>query len=66
MGITTGRDCFIRRQNVEEYAGSDQTGDGRTTKGILWKSSRYFKRSKFNYIEVTQQRYGLEQGSGHK
>lgn len=53
MRIATGRDCFIRIQSFKEYAGSDQIGDGRTTKSILWKSGKYFKRSRFSYMKGT-------------
>lgn len=59
MGTARGRACFIRIQSFEEYAGNYQMGDGRTTKSILWKSSKYFKRSRFSRIKVVL--CGLEQ-----
>lgn len=58
MRTGTGRTCFIRIQTFEEYAGNDQIGDRRTTKNILWKSGKYFKRSRFSYMKAAQ--CGLE------
>lgn len=52
MGTATGRSCFIRKQTFEEYTGNNQMGDGRTTKNMLWKSGKYFKRSRFSYVNV--------------
>lgn len=52
MGTATGRAYFIRIQSFEEYSGNDQIGDGRTTKSVLRKPSKYFKRSRFSYVKV--------------
>lgn len=53
MGTAAGRACFIRIQSFEDYTGNDhQIGDGRTIKSVLWKSSKYFKRSRFSHVKV--------------
>lgn len=59
MGRATGRACIISILSFGEYTDDDQIGDGRTTKSILWNSSKYFKRSRFSYVKVVL--CGLEQ-----